>query len=160
MLKCAICGKDIEQSLYSDTPLCSDKCSSKNFWKRALDESAIIINGVCYHDGGYGGSENGFKGFAGQLFHIRDLRTGKKFKTDNLWYNGAIPDDMVKDYPDTHEFIKESVSENPICCFCGNVCENEWGNNPDPVNVNPQARCCDACNMSIVIPARLKAWKL
>lgn len=43
----------------------------------------------------------------------------------------------------------------PVCCFCGKECENEWGNNPWPVNKDEEARCCNECNMSVVVPARL-----
>ena len=45
--------------------------------------------------------------------------------------------------------------ENPICCICGSKCENEWGNNPWPINTNEDARCCDICNETIVIPQRI-----
>ena len=44
----------------------------------------------------------------------------------------------------------------PICCLCGNECENEWGNNPWPLSKKPEDRCCDVCNDTKVIPARLK----
>ena len=41
-----------------------------------------------------------------------------------------------------------------ICCICG--CEFEgWGNNPYPVRTDEDARCCDDCNMTYVIPFRL-----
>lgn len=43
----------------------------------------------------------------------------------------------------------------PICCICGKECENEWGNNPYPVNNTENARCCDTCNDLYVIPARI-----
>ena len=54
----------------------------------------------------------------------------------------------------------------PVCCICGNDCENEFGNNPDPVvsessydengvKVLFANRCCDRCNMYYVIPTRL-----
>ena len=42
-----------------------------------------------------------------------------------------------------------------ICCFCGKECEG-WGNNPAPANNEPNARCCDDCNSTIVIPKRLE----
>jgi len=40
------------------------------------------------------------------------------------------------------------------CCFCGSAYDF-YGNNPDPVDTRKGARCCDACNANIVIPARL-----
>lgn len=47
--------------------------------------------------------------------------------------------------------------EKPVCCFCGKECENEFGNNPYPVNKDENARCCNDCNMSVVLPARIEA---
>lgn len=44
------------------------------------------------------------------------------------------------------------------CCICGKQCENEWGNNPYPVNKNESARCCNECNDKFVIPARIKIY--
>ena len=42
------------------------------------------------------------------------------------------------------------------CCLCGKIFM-DWGNNPYPVNKDPNARCCDACDRSIVLPARMIA---
>jgi hypothetical protein len=49
-----------------------------------------------------------------------------------------------------------------ICCLCGG--ENEWwggnpntggrGHNPEPLASYPQ-RCCDMCNATKVLPARI-----
>ena len=41
------------------------------------------------------------------------------------------------------------------CCICGCYYEG-WGNNPSPVSNSEYARCCDLCNTTVVIPARLK----
>ena len=41
------------------------------------------------------------------------------------------------------------------CVFCGDDV-GQWGNNPNPVK--DEGRCCDNCNLTIVIPARL--WRL
>lgn len=41
------------------------------------------------------------------------------------------------------------------CCICGQRHEG-WGNNPWPINNDPNARCCHACNYAHVIPARIK----
>ena len=40
------------------------------------------------------------------------------------------------------------------CCFCGKVFIG-WGNNPEPVK-SGKSRCCNDCNATIVLPARLK----
>ena len=51
------------------------------------------------------------------------------------------------------------------CAICGNnlvpfgleVIDPEmvWGNNPEPVINDASARCCDRCNMDMVIPMRM-----
>ena len=41
-----------------------------------------------------------------------------------------------------------------ICCICGKKFRG-WGNNPYPVSKHPDARCCDECNGTYVITARL-----
>lgn len=40
------------------------------------------------------------------------------------------------------------------CCICGTK-NTGFGNNPWPVAEADGARCCDFCNASVVIPARL-----
>jgi hypothetical protein len=39
-----------------------------------------------------------------------------------------------------------------ICSICDDVIEDEFGNNAEPIN---SGRCCDDCNWSLVIPARV-----
>jgi hypothetical protein len=41
-----------------------------------------------------------------------------------------------------------------VCCICGEEFEGH-GNNPSPVKED--GRCCDACNVKFVIPARIEA---
>lgn len=41
-----------------------------------------------------------------------------------------------------------------VCCICGKKITG-WGNNPWPVDKSEDARCCDTCNITQVIPARL-----
>ena len=42
-----------------------------------------------------------------------------------------------------------------VCCICGAECMG-YGNNPYPVVEDKKAVCCDKCNVTRVIPARLK----
>ena len=51
--------------------------------------------------------------------------------------------------------MEETKKQNPICCICGKECENEFGNNPWPVNNDEDARCCDVCNDTVVVPERI-----
>lgn len=47
------------------------------------------------------------------------------------------------------------------CCLCGKKCEG-FGHNPFPLKKDTDEklnRCCDECNVTKVIPARLREWK-
>lgn len=39
------------------------------------------------------------------------------------------------------------------CCLCGLLCGG-WGNNPAPLKA--RGKCCDTCNATKVIPARIR----
>ena len=43
-----------------------------------------------------------------------------------------------------------------VCSICGKTFTG-WGNNPYPVTKGENDRCCDICNDTRVIPARLQA---
>lgn len=40
------------------------------------------------------------------------------------------------------------------CCICHKIF-TDWGNDPWPVVKDDDARCCDACDMNVVVPARI-----
>ena len=40
------------------------------------------------------------------------------------------------------------------CCICGKRFVG-YGNDPWPVNMEKNAKCCNGCNKEVVIPARL-----
>jgi hypothetical protein len=47
------------------------------------------------------------------------------------------------------------------CCLCSNdievaACGWEGGHNPSPLGESSEDRCCDECNTTKVIPARLR----
>lgn len=46
------------------------------------------------------------------------------------------------------------ATEKKKCCICGKEFEG-WGNNPWPINNDPNAVCCDECNTNTVVPARI-----
>ena len=50
-----------------------------------------------------------------------------------------------------------SIEANKIhtCCICGDTFTG-WGNNPWPLSDGEDDRCCDICNDTKVIPARLE----
>lgn len=45
--------------------------------------------------------------------------------------------------------------KNQECCICKRECESIYGNNAQPIN---NGRCCDVCNDTKVIPARIELW--
>lgn len=44
------------------------------------------------------------------------------------------------------------------CCLCGKDIK-DFGNNPWPLKKNEDDRCCDDCNITKVIPARMANLK-
>ena len=47
------------------------------------------------------------------------------------------------------------MDDKHICCICGQEFTG-YRNNPYPINSDEDARCCDICNDTAVIPARLE----
>lgn len=101
-MKCVICGKEIEHSPWSDQQLCSGKCFDVKFWNETLDEDAIVIGGVCYHDGGAKSENTAWLGFGGRKFKIA-MNDGHIIETNNLWSNGIVPENL--NVPDNARFI-------------------------------------------------------
>ena len=58
--------------------------------------------------------------------------------------------DSINAYGEKVESLKEAKEET--CCICGEPIEG-YGNNPSPYK--HEGRCCNACNLKFVIPARL-----
>lgn len=48
----------------------------------------------------------------------------------------------------------------PCCCFCWCDMIGEESHNPAPLVEDPGARCCEACNMTHVIPSRLGCMRM
>ena len=69
---------------------------------------------------------------------------------------------MTNDYGDfyIHEECFEDRKGGMVmkCCLCGKEIIG-WGNDPWPVVTDEDARCCDECNLSIVLIARLTNLK-
>ena len=55
----------------------------------------------------------------------------------------------------TRAGVERTANMKPeyVCCICGKP-QTGWGNNPWPVNEDENTRCCDRCNVDVVIPAR------
>lgn len=92
---CSVCGKHFDgRPMYSEN-ICSDECFTKDFWTKALDDEAIIINGECYHVGPED-SSIAFRGYGGHKFVIQ-LKDGRKITTTNLWNQGEIPEEFHRE---------------------------------------------------------------
>ena len=71
---------------------------------------------------------------------------------------------LRKDYPNDKEFgtrvAKLLQADTTYCCLCDEPIQmnpiTKWdkGNNPSPLGKEGD-RCCDDCNVSVVIPARM-----
>lgn len=106
MVRCEICGKEIKKSQYIGNILCSGECFIKHFWKSIIAEKEkhIVIGGSCYCDqGDRPNDKSSFLGHSGRRFWIR-FKDGSTLTTNNLWYQGKIPDEFRADIPDTAEF--------------------------------------------------------
>ena len=53
------------------------------------------------------------------------------------------------------EEVKEVKEAKKTCVICGKEFEG-FGNNPEPVKKWDEGLCCDECNNTVVITARLK----
>lgn len=112
-MKCVICGKEIEKTKYFNPELCSNECFKIWYWDKQLDDKAIIIDGICYHDGGRKRkSYDGYLGFGGCEFKIR-MNDGRMIETNNLWHNGIVPKE--RNIKDNAQFIiKVRVQANDL----------------------------------------------
>ena len=52
----------------------------------------------------------------------------------------------------------DNKGKEKVCCICGAEIKG-YGNNPAPVVLDEGARCCDECNATVVIPARIEMSK-
>ena len=96
MLKknCVVCGKEIHDGKGFCGDFCSESCFTKDFWNKALDNEAIVINGECYHLGDENDTSY-FRGYGGHKFVI-EMNDGRRIITTNLWNQGTIPEKFFK----------------------------------------------------------------
>ena len=72
----------------------------------------------------------------------------KGFLIEQITKAGLNPDDEVDAGVMKFEPFK--------CSICQKVITDEYGNNAQPVN---NGKCCDNCNTTVVIPARINSIK-
>ena len=100
--------------------------------------------------------------------YIKHEEERKKFTGDiedvpeekfNDEYEDRIHQDTVledTDIPLNLDFELTEDKQQYVCCICGES-QKGYGNNPDPYKQT--GRCCDACNLKFVIPARLSQYR-
>lgn len=68
---------------------------------------------------------------------------------------GGISRDQFEETQETQALV--DYQETGVCCLCGKRYEH-WGNNPYPLcdEDDRSSRCCNTCNWTKVIPARLQ----
>jgi len=118
-MKCIICGKEIEESKYTNATLCSKECFTTNFWEekvRLADEYTPVVNGTRYHMTLSKKKENGWNmmGHGGSMFYIK-FNDGRTFKCNNLWCQGDVPEAFKDRIPDNAVFVTpEEGKDYPI----------------------------------------------
>lgn len=124
MVKCVVCGKEIEESRYmGDAILCSSECFHVNFWNEKVAKygngtsgyakTVAIVNGNHYivkPDS----SDSFFQGHGGRQFKI-EFNDGRIVQSKNVWHQGDIPDTHKHLLPDNAIFTESDESiENKI----------------------------------------------
>ena len=108
---CRVCGKEITNKRWY-TPICSDKCFTKDFWNqkvaRKKDPNQVVINGQVY----YIANENaaGERGFGGAVHYIKFF-DGREVRTTNLWANGEMPEEYREKLPDNANWMTKEERE-------------------------------------------------
>jgi len=70
-------------------------------------------------------------------------------------------DDALEKGYDVEVTINGEVYEykdDKVCCICGRKIR-VWGNDPWPLNTDEDAVCCDECDMSVVLAARIRKMR-
>jgi len=106
------CGKWDAPSNWSKNSLVDGMCFNCSFWEKLIrdaGDNSIRVGGTHYmvkwdapmKPRGYQGSQ----GFAGSLFRIKH-EDGRYVETNDLWFQGNIPERFRERLPDNAEFIK------------------------------------------------------
>lgn len=139
------------------------------------DQYNIDLNGLIYGKNGFMANNypNGFKDFSGDIIYSKkywdefeewlksergiDLEAKKKEIEKEVSDDAINEDDFFNQDFESFNAYGEKISDRlkeskeDICCICGEPIEG-YGNNPRPYK--NEGRCCDACNIKFVIPAR------
>lgn len=77
---------------------------TRRYWHAQLTnrERAVVVDGEHFR---FGAGTGMARGYGGRRFRLRDLSTGEVTETHDLWRQGVIPDFLLADFPNTHEFV-------------------------------------------------------
>ena len=107
------CGKWDSPSNWSKDSLISGLCFDCSFWENLItkaeqrESGSIRIDGHHYYvdlKNPIKGGIPSHRGFAGRSWNIR-FRDGATVRTDNLWYQGQIPERFKDRLPDNADFV-------------------------------------------------------
>ena len=93
---CKVCGKEYDTITFSSS-YCSRECFAAQYWNKYLDDSALIINGICYH-AATEEPKRIYKSFAGfSKVYKYEIHTtdGRIIKTNKLYVNGYVPEGIA-----------------------------------------------------------------
>ena len=115
-MKCVICGKEIEKSIYTNDIICSSKCFTKHYWLERVNNisspNQVVING-CMYQIDREDACSAFRGFDGEVFFI-EFNDGRIVKTTNLWSNGKIPEEFRDRLKDNAHWLTKEEYENKV----------------------------------------------
>lgn len=96
--------------------------------------------------------------YEGQLPNLPKIEPKEEESADEIKTQPITPEEVDNPFEQTFEALKNKLTESKaeICCICGEEIEG-YGNNPAPYK--EEGKCCDACNLKFVIPARLEQIK-
>ncbi len=123
---CVVCGKPFDNSDLEreDGDLLDTHCHTCAFWTQHIvlflsgDPAIVIVDGAHYR---LGDDSNRLKGHGGRKFIIH-YNDGRTITTNNLWYQGIIPDRFRNTLKDNATFIPYKlygwVPDEPDMCGC------------------------------------------
>ena len=93
------------------------------------------------------------------LNDILEAGTNTLVVNKKLTHEAMLPyiTEIEKNWARTDEFYRPK-EECGKCCLCKGFLNSKWGNNPAPLR--KRGKCCDACNMDKVIPARMSGFAI
>lgn len=129
-------------------------------WYSGIRDDKHIIFAISEHEDGweYFVLDSKYRSIQDGIYDDPDMPVGEVIRIlfDEFDLPGHEWREEKLDYDEVIARYEEQMhQEKYICCICGKTSYG-YGNNPDPVNTDSGARCCDICNYGMVIPARIE----